>query len=54
METLDLATSIILLGILIVVFLILREPNCWYWKINRNIDFTGRTEPIIKKTTTTI
>jgi flagellar biosynthesis/type III secretory pathway M-ring protein FliF/YscJ len=53
METPDLGTSIIyflvMLGILIIVFLILREVNCWYWKINRNIELQEEQSRLLQK-----
>ncbi len=53
METTDLGTSItyflVMLGILIVVFLILREVICWYWKINRNIELQEEQNRLLKK-----
>lgn len=38
-KTMDyLATLIVFLLILLGVFLLCRELNCWYWKINRRIE----------------
>lgn len=30
--------AIIYLIIIVVVFLLLREVNCWYWKINKGLE----------------
>lgn len=37
-ECMDLATLIIFLLVLLGIFLLCRELNCWYWKINRRIE----------------
>jgi len=45
------AQSIILITILIVVifFLILREVNCWYWKINERVTLQKEQISILEK-----
>ena len=34
----DLATLIVFIFVLLGIFLLCRELNCWYWKINRRIE----------------
>ncbi len=34
----DFISLIIFLIVLFLIFLICRELNCWYWKINRRIE----------------
>lgn len=34
----DFISLIIFLLVLFLIFLICRELNCWYWKINRRIE----------------
>ena len=38
--------AIIVLG---VIFLLLREVNCWYWKINERISHTERQNLLLEK-----
>ena len=47
----DSAVSTILIAvvILVVVFLILREVNCWYWKINERISLQKDQNSILEK-----
>jgi hypothetical protein len=40
---------VLALIILIALFLILREVNCWYWKINRRIDLMEEQNNLLKK-----
>ena len=35
--------------ILFIIFLILREINCWYWKINRRIQISEETNMLLQK-----
>jgi hypothetical protein len=35
--------------VLIVLFFLLRELNCWYWKINKRIDLLERQNFLIEK-----
>jgi hypothetical protein len=37
MKTPDFSTLLLLVGAFIILFLILREVNLWYWKINQHI-----------------
>ena len=39
---------IIAIAVLVVVFLILREVNCWYWKINERITLQQETNSLLK------
>ena len=41
----------LILGIVILfgLFLLLRELNCWYWKINRRIELQERTNDLLNK-----
>lgn len=34
----DLFSAIISLALMLIIFLILREFFCWYWKVNRTIE----------------
>lgn len=34
----DLGTLLITIGVTVLVFLIIREVVCWYWKINAEVD----------------
>jgi hypothetical protein len=43
------STILIVLAILIVVFLILREVNCWYWKINERISILNEQKLVLKE-----
>ena len=45
----SLSISLVILIILIVVFIILREVNCWYWKINKRIDLLEKQNLLIEK-----
>lgn len=40
--------ALVVLAILIVVFLILREINMWYWKINERIALQNRTNFLLE------
>ena len=39
----------IMLLVLIAIFLILRELNCWYWKINKKIELQEKTNELLGK-----
>ena len=36
--------------VLVIVFLLLREVNCWYWKINQNIEIKEEQLKLQKET----
>ena len=40
---------LIFLGIVIVIFLIFREFNCWYWKVNKSIELQEKTVSLLKE-----
>lgn len=44
-------TLIIIISIivLVVIFLLLREINCWYWKINERIELAKRQNLLLEK-----
>jgi hypothetical protein len=48
MGTLSLITLIIVIIVGIVIFLALREVNCWYWEINRHIELLKETNHLLK------
>ena len=39
---------IVFMGLSIILFLIFRELNCWYWKINRSIELQEETNRLLK------
>ncbi len=41
--------AIIVLIVLIALFLILREVNCWYWKINRRIELMEEQNKLLNQ-----
>jgi len=43
------ASVLITLLIIIVIFLILREIVCWYWKINRIVDLQEKQNILLEK-----
>ena len=43
-----LGTILIVLVVLIVIFFLLREVNCWYWKINKTIELQTEHNMILK------
>lgn len=49
MENQIITFSIIAIVILFIIFMILRELNCWYWKINRRIELQSQTNELLKK-----
>lgn len=49
METFDLASLILILIVAIVLFLLLRAVNLWYWKINRRIELQEETNALLRK-----
>ncbi len=44
-----LSTILIVIAILIVVLLLLREVNCWYWKINQRISLMEKQNKLLEK-----
>lgn len=40
---------IMVIVLLIAVFILLRELNCWYWKINERIELQKRTNDLLEK-----
>jgi hypothetical protein len=44
------AISIVLIGIvMLIVFLIIRELVCWYWKINRMVELMASIDESLKQ-----
>jgi hypothetical protein len=41
--------TIIVVGVIIVVFLVLREVWCWYWKINKIVSLLEQQTFLIKR-----
>ena len=44
-----LTTLLIVLVVGVLIFLALREVNCWYWKINRQISLQEETNYLLEK-----
>lgn len=40
---------IVTLIVLIILFLVMREVNCWYWKINKKIELQEKTNELLEK-----
>lgn len=41
---------LILAGVLLIIlYFILRELNCWYWKINQRIELQKETNDLLRK-----
>ena len=40
---------IVILGICIALFFVLKELMCWYWKINERIELQKKTNEILGK-----
>lgn len=40
---------IVTLIVTILLYLALREVNCWYWKINKNIELQEKTNELLQK-----
>ena len=49
METITFKSLILFLVICFVIFLLLREVNLWYWKINRRIELQEETNRLLNK-----
>lgn len=45
----DFISLIIFLLVLFLIFLICRELNCWYWKINRRIELLEEQNNSLKE-----
>lgn len=39
---------VLALGVLIIIFLIVREINCWYWKINERISLMNQQNNLLQ------
>jgi len=48
-ESAGLLEILIGLGILFLIFLLLREFWCWYWKINKRISLQKDTNELLEK-----
>ena len=44
----SLLTILIVVVILIVIILIIREVNCWYWKINERVELQKRQNTLLE------
>jgi hypothetical protein len=42
-------TAFISVGVLLLLFLALREVNTWYWKINERIRLQNETNELLRK-----
>lgn len=42
-------TIVIALAIIVIVFIALREINCWYWKINERAELQRKTNALLEK-----
>jgi len=49
MELLSATNLIVTLIVTIVIFLALREVNCWYWKINKKVKLQEETNDLLQK-----
>lgn len=49
-----LLVGLILFAIIIVIFLVLREVNCWYWKINERVSLMKKQNLLLQKLIITI
>lgn len=49
MESLNLASLLVLLGIMFVIFLVGREMMCWYWKVNKSVELLEQILVELKK-----
>jgi hypothetical protein len=43
------STIVIVLIIAVVLFFVLRELNCWYWKINKRVDLLEKQNSLLEK-----
>jgi hypothetical protein len=44
-----LGLTIIVLFVMIMVFLLLREVNCWYWKINKRVELMEEQNELLRE-----
>ncbi len=44
----DTASIIFLIIVVLIIFLLLREVNCWYWKINKRISLLEEQNQLLK------
>ncbi len=44
----DFSTIIIIIIVVLVLFFLLRELNCWYWKINKRIELTENQNKLLE------
>ncbi len=49
METFNLTTLLIALVAGVLIFIALREVNCWYWKINKRIELQEKTNYLLER-----
>jgi hypothetical protein len=42
-------TFFVMLAVIILVFILLREFNCWYWKINERIRLQKETVELLRR-----
>jgi hypothetical protein len=49
MELMNVTGLIVTLIVMILLFLALREVNCWYWKINKKIELQEKTNELLQK-----
>ena len=49
-----LLVGLILFAIIILIFLVLREVNCWYWKINERVSLMKKQNLLLQKLIITI
>jgi hypothetical protein len=52
--SIDFMTILIALVILIAIFFVLREVNCWYWKINERISLQKEQNLILREILTSL
>jgi hypothetical protein len=43
-----LALTIVVIAVLLIVFLLFREINCWYWKVNERLAEQRRTNELLE------
>jgi hypothetical protein len=45
----DQTTIFIILAVIVSIFIILREFNCWYWKINQRIELMKENNDLLRE-----
>ncbi|MEI6695530.1 MAG: hypothetical protein WCO13_05635 [Bacteroidota bacterium] len=45
----DISTFFITIIVLVIIFFLMREVNCWYWKINQRISLMEEQNELLKK-----